>query len=130
MVVLAVAVATLNNVATSALTVNAAVNAPVPPQPPSIGLSTLTAGGQGPLMGAHMSRSTLAFFLPVRLCSGALFLFLLSGCASQQIETREATPSVEIPHGWDLSANTGEQDWPDSIWWKCLGSDELGQLVT
>lgn len=58
-------------------------------------------------------------------CASAL---LLSACASQ-IDIREPTPSVEIPQSWDLSANTGEQDWPDSGWWKRFGSDELSQLV-
>ncbi|WP_236905377.1 hypothetical protein [Collimonas arenae] len=76
-----------------------------------------------------MSRSPVRFFSPLALCSSALLLLLLSGCASQQIETKEATPSVEIPSGWDLSANNGEQDWPDSSWWKRFGSDELSQLV-
>ncbi|WP_240950569.1 efflux transporter outer membrane subunit [Collimonas pratensis] len=61
-------------------------------------------------------------------CSSAVLLLLLSACASQ-IEMREATPSVEIPQSWDLSANTGEQDWPDTGWWQRFGSDELSQLV-
>ena len=33
-------------------------------------LAGLTPGGQGALMGTRMSRSTFAFFSPVRLCSG------------------------------------------------------------
>jgi len=62
----------------------------------------------------------------VAACVSALLL--LSACASQT-QIREPTPSVELPQSWDLSANTGEQDWPDSGWWKRFGSDELSQLV-
>jgi multidrug efflux system outer membrane protein len=77
-----------------------------------------------------MSRSPIRFVSVAALCAnGLLLLLLLAGCAGQQIETKEATPSVEIPPGWDLSANNGEQDWPDSSWWRKFGSDELSQLV-
>lgn len=61
------------------------------------------------------------------VCSSAL-LMVLSGCASQA-DIREPTLNVEIPSNWDLSANNGEQVWPDSGWWRRFGSDELSQLV-
>ncbi len=53
---------------------------------------------------------------------------VLAGCASK-IPLSEPPPQVDLPSAWSLSAQSRQQEWPDSDWWKRFGSHELTQLV-
>jgi multidrug efflux system outer membrane protein len=52
----------------------------------------------------------------------------LAGCA-HKAPIEEPMPSVAMPAGWTLGGKAGDQEWPDTDWWKRFGSTELSQLV-
>jgi multidrug efflux system outer membrane protein len=55
-------------------------------------------------------------------------VLFLAGCA-HQIDPREPDPNVDLPTSWSQSSNNDAHIWPDSDWWKQLGSTELTELV-
>ncbi|QDL39747.1 efflux transporter outer membrane subunit [Rhodoferax sediminis] len=53
---------------------------------------------------------------------------LLGGCAHVS-DPHEPALAMEVPTGWGQLLTNGGQIWPDSDWWKRLGSAELTGLV-
>lgn len=53
---------------------------------------------------------------------------MLAGCA-HDIPAAEPLPAVDMPAGWSMGGKGGDQEWPDSDWWKRFGSAELTRLV-
>ena len=52
----------------------------------------------------------------------------LAGCAHQK-PIAEPPPLLAMPAGWTLGDQPGDQEWPDTDWWKRFGSAELSELV-
>lgn len=53
---------------------------------------------------------------------------LLAGCA-HTLPVAEPPPVLDLPAGWSQAGKTGNQVWPDSLWWQRFGSAELSHLV-
>ncbi|HAT30205.1 MAG TPA: transporter [Janthinobacterium sp.] len=58
----------------------------------------------------------------------ALAAAMLAGCAPD-IPIVEPVPAIDIPAGWTLGGQAGDQEWPDANWWNRFGSAELTELV-
>ena len=57
-----------------------------------------------------------------------LACLVLAGCA-HKVVIEEPMPIVQMPAGWTLGGKAGDQEWPDTDWWKRFGSAELSELV-
>jgi multidrug efflux system outer membrane protein len=66
-------------------------------------------------------------FLP--RCVYALPLVLLAGCVHPSISLQEPDKALEIPETWGSATSKNAPSWPDSQWWRQLGSTELSALV-